>query len=159
MKSDSEIKNDWIEIENKTIGKALNQLREYERETNNYLAHIVAALCDVDVEKMMSGVSSTHIAQARWLYWYAIRYMKNDTYEKISIAMNKESGLHFTPNGIGQSINRISEMISKEPIWTKRWTILKRIIKLRETISKDEQDVVTFRIIAPEGIKLNIKTE
>ena len=52
-------------------------------------------------------------------------------------------------------------MIVNEPIWTKRWIILKRIIKLRDTVVKEksETETVTMKIIAPKGVKLELKNE
>lgn len=162
MKSDNEVLQDWTRIETENIERACELLRGYDNEVENYLAHIVASLCGVDVEKMLSDTSVAYLAQPRWLYWYAVRYMTNETYEKIAARTETKSGYHFTPNGIGQSINKMSAMIINEPIWTKRWTILKHIIKLRDNVKLSDGsygDVLTMRVIAPKGVKLNIKTE
>ena len=161
MKSDNDVIHDWKRIETENIERACELLNGYEQKIENYLAHIVASLCGVDVAKMLSDTSVAYLAQARWLYWYAVRYMTNETYEKIAERTTSKSGYKFTPNGIGQSINKMSAMIINEPIWTKRWTIIKRIIKLRDSaINKTKNDdSVTIRIVAPSDIKLNIKTE
>ena len=110
---------------------------------------------------MLSDTSVAYLAQARWLYWYALRYMTNETYDKIAERTMRKTPYRFTPNGIGQSINKMSAMIVNEPIWTKRWIILKRIIKLRDTVVKEkvETETVTMKIIAPKGVKLELKNE
>jgi hypothetical protein len=160
IKSDEEIKADWERLENNNIAIACEYLRRYERDIEDYIADIVASLCNVDVDKMLTDTSVAYLAQARWLYWYALRYMTNETYDKIAERTTRKSAYHFTPNGIGQSINKMSAMIASETIWTKRWIILKRIIKLRDAqndIGKGE--TVTMRIIAPQHVNVEIKHE
>ena len=161
IKSDEQIKSDWERLENDNIEKACEYLRRYECDIEDYVAEIVASLCNVDVDKMLSDTSVAYLAQARWLYWYALRYMTNETYDKIAERTMSKTPYRFTPNGIGQSINKMSAMIVNEPIWTKRWIILKRIIKLRDTVVKGkiETETVTMKIIAPKGVKLELKNE
>lgn len=161
IKSDEQIKSDWEHLENDNIEKACEYLRKYEGDIEDYVADIVASLCNVDVDKMLSDTSVAYLAQARWLYWYALRYMTNETYDKIAERTTRKSEYRFTPNGIGQSINKMSAMIINEPMWTKRWIILKRIIKLRETVIKEkgEMETVTMKIIAPKGVKVELKNE
>ena len=161
IKSDEQIKSDWERLENDNIEKACEYLRRYECDIEDYVAEIVASLCNVDVDKMLSDTSVAYLAQARWLYWYALRYMTNETYDKIAERTMSKTPYRFTPNGIGQSINKMSAMIVNEPIWTKRWIILKRIIKLRDTVVKEkvETETVTMKIIAPKGVKLELKNE
>ena len=161
IKSDEQIKSDWEHLENENIEKACEYLRRYEGDIEDYVAEIVASLCNVDVDKMLSDTSVAYLAQARWLYWYALRYMTNETYDKIAERTMRKTPYRFTPNGKGQSINKMSAMIVNEPIWTKRWIILKRIIKLRDTVVKEkvETETVTMKIIAPKGVKLELKNE
>ena len=161
MKTDEQIKSDWQRLENDNIEKACEYLRGYESDIEEYLAEIVASLCNVDAKEMLSDTSVAYLAQARWLYWYAIRYMTNETYDKIAERTRAKSSYKFTPNGIGQSINKMSSMITNEPIWTKRWVIIKRIIKMRDVVvnERDGNETLTMRIIAPKGIKVELKNE
>ena len=161
IKSDEQIKSDWAHLENDNVAMACEYLSRYDGDIEDYIADIVASLCNVDVDKMLSDTSVAYLAQARWLYWYAIRYMTNETYDKIAERTIRKSDYRFTPNGIGQSINKMSMMITNEPIWTKRWVILKRIIKLRDAAIKDscETETMTMRIIAPKGVKVELKNE
>ena len=83
IKSDEQIKSDWEHLENDNVSKACEYLRRYQGDIEDYVADIVASLCNVDVDKMLSDTSVAYFAQARWLYWYAIRYMTNDTYDTL----------------------------------------------------------------------------
>ena len=158
MKSDEEIKADWMRIETSNIERACEYLSKCERDVEDYMAETIAALCNIDVKEMLSETSIAYIAQPRWLYWYAIRYMTNETYEKIAHRTKVKCGFMFTPNGIGQSINKMAKLISREPIWNKRWTIIKHIIKLRDVVNA-KQETVTFKVIAPKGYKLELKND
>ena len=161
MKSDEEIKQDWQQLETENIDKACELLRQHESRIEDYIAEIVAALCNVDCSDMLTNSSVAYLAQARWLYWYAIRYMTNETYDKIAMRTTAKSGCKFTPNGIGQSINKMALLVAQEPIWVKRWTIIKHIIKLRDMVVKEksEMETVTMKIIAPKGVKVELKNE
>lgn len=161
MKSDEEIKKDWARLENDNIRMACEYLSRHESDIEDYVAEIVASLCNIDVEKMLSDTSVAYIAQPRWLYWYAIRYMTNETYEKIAQRTFDKCGTNFTPNGIGQSINKMATLISQEPMWTKRWTIIKHIIKLRDVNVQEfvPQETITMCVRPPKGIKVVLKTE
>lgn len=159
MKTDETIRNEWAALEKENIEKACEYLRKHESDIEDYIADCVAALCDTNVNDMLSDSFILRLAQPRWLYWYAIRYMTNETYERIAIRTQKKCGIAFAPNGIGQSINRMADLIKKEPIWMKRWAIIKHIIKLRSTTAIDNDDVVTIRVTAPKGIKVELKTE
>lgn len=161
MKNDEQIKNDWQRLETENIEKACDLLRQHESRIEDYMADIVASLCNVDCAAMLTNSSVAYLAQARWLYWYAIRYMTNETYDKIAMRTTAKSGCKFTPNGIGQSINKMALLVAQEPIWVKRWTIIKHIIKLRDTVIKEKGDMetLTMKIIAPKGVKVELKNE
>ena len=161
MKTDEQIKNDWQKLETENIEKACDLLRQHESRIEDYMADIVASLCNVDCAAMLTNSSVAYLAQARWLYWYAIRYMTNETYDKIAMRTTAKSGCKFTPNGIGQSINKMALLAAQEPIWVKRWTIIKHIIKLRDMVVKEksEMETVTMKIIAPKGVKVELKNE
>lgn len=159
MKSDEELKRDWQHLENDNLEKACEYLRRCESDVEDYIAEVIASLCNIDVMDMLSDSSVAYLAQPRWLYWYAVRYITNETYEKIALRTTAKSGISFTPNGIGQSINKMATMIANEPIWIKRWTMIKHIIKLRDTTNKATQEIVTFKVIAPKGYKLELKNE
>lgn len=157
MRGEEDIKREWQELD--SIDEILRLVRECEYNVQEYLANTVASLCDVDVDTMMSNCDKIYIAQARWLFWYAYRYMTNETYEKIG-EMSRTRGKHpFTTNTIGQAINKMSALIESEPIWKKRWMIIKRIIKLRDEVSSEKKTDNTIIIQVPRELrdKLNIQ--
>lgn len=158
MKTDEQIKADWMRLDDENLRMACEYLSRCESDVEDYLAETVASLCNIDVADMLSDTSTTYLAYPRWLYWYAVRYLTNETYEKIALRTEKKYGYKFSPNGIGQSINKMAALITREPIWTKRWTIIKHIIKLRDT-NEMHQDTVTMRLIAPKGVKVELRTE
>jgi len=158
MKTDEQIKSDWQRLEKENLEKACEYLSKCETDVEEYIADCIAALCDITVSEMLSDAAQARIAQPRWLYWYAIRYMTNETYDEIATRTIKRSGCSFTANGIGQSINKMAIMVAIEPIWTKRWTIIKHIIKMRDKANASTQENVV-RIIAPKSVKVELKTE
>ena len=158
MKTDEKIKEEWMRLDAENLEKACEYLRRIESDVEDFLAEIVASICNIDVNEMFKNTSVAYIAQPRWLYWYAIRYATGETYEKIA-ARTQERGFAFSPNGIGQSINKMAKMIDSNPLWTKRWVMLKHIIKMRDTTNLSTQETVTFKVIAPKGYRLELKNE
>lgn len=156
MKSDETIISEWQEMD--SIDKILSALRHHELDMQEYLADTVAALCNVRKETMLGGSEKAYIAQARWLFWYAYRYMTGETLEKIANMTLLNGGHKFTTCGIGQSINKMTILISSDPLWEKRWNIIKRIIKLRDAKQEEPQDT-TIVVRVPKGLKEKIKFE
>ena len=74
------------------------------------------------------------------------------------IAVERCGGHRFTPNGIGQCVNKMSQLISSEPMWTKRWTIIKRIIKIRDAVTEKKSEG-TITITLPKELKDIINIE
>lgn len=153
-KSDEEIKAEWQSIEER-IEYALSCLLGFEKDVQVYLAKCVASLCDVAEEKMLSDCNTVYVAQARWLYWYAYRYMTNETYEKIADNTERMCGKRFTKQGVASSINKMSALIENEPVWKKRWAIIKRIIKLRD-VDNDKKADNTITINIPKELREQI---
>lgn len=152
--SDEELKEQWDSIENSNITKACEYLRGYEQEIGEHLARFVASLCDISVEEMLSDRKNNYFSQARWLYWYALRYMTDDTYEKIAIR-TIYNGKKFTLRAVAKGIEKMGEMIDNDGIWRKRWVILKRIIKMHN--SNDSDNTITILITKPSGVKVNVE--
>lgn len=155
-RTDEQIKADWSRLDTVHIDAALNHLRRHEQNIQEYLADCVAAICDVDVNEMLSNTDVIFLAHARWLYWYAYRYMTNESYEKISMNTSR-FGHSFAMRSVQGGVNKMAMMIAEEPMWTKRWVIVRRIIKLRD--QKDESKADDGIVIqVPRGMKdkLNI---
>ena len=165
MKTDEEIKNDVRNIEKDTLVEAFNLLRKYNSSNDEYLAEAVASACDVDIEEMMSDTKHLTNSHARWLYWYAYRYSTNASY--YDIAKRGEKYRLFTESCVGICVSKMAMMIDNEPIWKKRWTIVKHVIKTISSVSMtqiplfQEQTVVKLSVLKPENvdIKVELKTE
>lgn len=129
-KSNEEIKQDWERLDDDLVTTICGLLNQYEYKAQDYLADWVASLCDVDKRIMLTASDKSDMAHARWFFWYAYRYMTNESYDKIA-EMTKHNGYQFTSRGVISGVNKMSMMIANEPMWTKRWVIIKRIIKQR----------------------------
>ena len=150
------IASDWRNLE--SVEDILEAVRRHEIDIITYLADTVASLCNIDRKDMLKPTYEAHFAQPRWMFWYAYRYMTHETLEKVADMTEQCGGYRFTPNGIGQSVNKMAQMISSEPMWTKRWTIVKRIIKIRESVTEKKQEG-TITIIVPKELKDIINIE
>ena len=157
--NDVAIQEQWDVLDNYNLEKALHFLRHCEMDVQEFLADSVAVLCDVDKSLMLSDCNTIHVAQARWLYWYAYRYMTSETYEKIVANTERLCGKRFTKQGVASSVNKMSLLIESQPIWKKRWTISRRIIKLRDGNEEEGEKNSTIVIHVPKGLKdrLNIQ--
>lgn len=131
IKNEEEIVRDWREIHDEHAKQICDILHDHELKVQDYLAHMVAAQCDVTTQDMMTKDDRLHFSHARWLFWYAYRYMTNDTYEHIA-QISERFGRKFTQQGISASVNKMSSLIAAETVWTKRWILVKKVIKARD---------------------------
>ena len=153
--TDEELEKELEDNERLTIKCICDTLRNQEIRTRTYLADFVAELCGVEKEKMFSACNSLDVAQARWLYWYAYRYMTNETYEKIGRLSGELYGKAFTKVGVASSVNKMYKLIEQQPIWRKRWTIIKRIIK--ENSESIVEPPIPITITVPKNVEVTIK--
>jgi chromosomal replication initiation ATPase DnaA len=156
--TEEEIKNELTDNERIAMKCVCDTLLNYEGRVRNYLADFVASLCNVEKEKMFSENNSLDVAQARWLFWYAYRYMTGETYEKIGRLSYDTYGKTFTKVGVASSVNKMSVMIEQQPIWKKRWTIVKRIIRITNSLI-DENTEEPIKIIIPKNANVELKRE
>ena len=129
-KTDDEIMNDWSRLNSTHIQQALYHLKKHEGDIRDYLSDCVAALCSVSTDEMFSDSDVSSFAHARWLYWYSCRYLTNESYDKIS--KNKSIGHSFCLRTIQNGVNKMAMMIETEAIWKKRWSVIKKIIKMND---------------------------
>ena len=155
--TEEEIKQTLESDERTAMQLVCDILSNHEKSIRAYLADFVASLCSIDRERMFSVCNDLDVAQARWLYFYAYRYMTNDTYEKIGKLSGELYGKTFSKAGVAASVNRMYSLIEQQPIWRKRWTIVKRIIKLQNEMVFEPQVPITITI--PKNIELTIKKE
>ena len=153
--SKDEVKARMQQIGDETVGKACDLLRDYNRRCNEYLAEIVASVCDVDVNDLLCDTRHIRNSHARWLYWYAYRYMTRESYKTISERHAKYK--KFTEGGVGISIARMNIMIDQEPIWKKRWLIIRNILRAIEDESMEQETTtLTLNVVPPKGIDVKI---
>lgn len=155
--TEEKIRSILEENERITMDNICDLLRNYERNIMAHLADFVAAICNVDSERMFSTCNDLDVAQARWLFWYAYRYMTGETYEKIGRLSQPIYGKTFTKVGVASSVNKMYSLIERQPIWRKRWTIVKRIIKMQNSMELEPHIPVTITI--PKNVELTIKKE
>lgn len=159
MKSDNDIAQDLKDIDQQTVDVVCDLLRQYSTNTSMYLANMVASVCDVDVDEMLTDTKHLQNSHARWFFWFAYRYMTNENYD--SIARKTGTKRKFTVGSIGYCISKMSMMVESEPIWVKRWTIIKRVIKAILDNGGDNigarQETLTFKVQPPKGIDVKLQ--
>ena len=162
IKSDNEIIEDWKKLEEESMQVICDKVKNYERDIQDYLAELVASQCDLDMSEMMTKDDRIHCNHARWLFWYAYRHMTNDTFEHLS-QITERYGRKFSHQGINSAVNKMSNLIADNTIWTKRWTVLKRIIKMRDHATEFDFGQTSpyptdrISIIVPQELKSKIE--
>lgn len=158
-KSDEEIRKDISKIDKK-IADAVECLRNYDMDVFEYIADVVASVCNVDVCRMLSDDRTMQIVQARWLYWFAYRYLTNSTYERISEETSCGASKQYTYAGVGIGINKMSAMIAEDPVWRRRWGVVKRVLKLiNEEEEKTFNHIITIQVPKEIKDKITIKIQ
>lgn len=152
---------DTKQLEQETLERLCGIIREYNFNIKNQLEVIVANLCNVDVKEMMEDTKHLYNSQARWLYWYAYRYLTNEPYS--SIINSTRYGRDFTVGCVCNSLNKMSTLINSNTIWTKRWTILKGMIKEYILQKCDNNNLtasdITIKVTTPKGVNIELKHE
>ena len=156
--TEEEIKQNLEENERTTMNCVCDTLSAYGGRIRIYLADFIAALCNVEKERMFSDCKDLDVAQARGLFFYAYRYMTGETYRKIGELSKDVYGKAFTKVGVAESVNKTYTLIEQQPIWRKRWTIVKRIIKQTNTLVEDEAKE-PIKIIIPKNANVELKRE
>lgn len=154
--NNDEIRDRMQAIGDETINKACDLLRGYNQKCNAFLAEIVASVCDISVQDLMCDTKHIQHSHARWLYWYAYRYMTNESYK--TIAKKHAPYKVFTEGGIGISVARMNMMIDQVPIWKKRWLIVKNIIRaIQDDVNlNSDTTTLTLNVVPPKGIDVKI---
>lgn len=139
------------------IQEAIKHLKLHEQDLQDYLAELITSLCDVTVEEAFESTDVIYLAHARWLYWYAYRYMTNESYEKIA-KRSSRFGHTFHLRSIQSGVNKMAVMIERETLWRQRWSVVKQIIReLQETDDEGKKMDNTIIIQVPRGLKDKIQ--
>lgn len=165
-----EWKATWKETREDSVKAITSVLRHHEYDMQSVLADIVASLCDVDVTDMLSSSNKQYLSQARWLFWYAYRFLTQETYEKIAVRTTVD-GHTFRPQSIFIGINNMGRMISAaNNVWYIRWELIKSIIKEDKNnvavnskrggngdyVGDMEGKKMKVKIVVPENVEIDI---
>lgn len=158
MGKDEKIIQDWEMIDNAYIDEVCRLLRLHETNIQEYIVDCVASICDVDKLDMMTNVSNLNTIHSRWLFWYAYRYMTKDSFSHIS-HITLRYGKKFTEQSVSSSVNKMGNMIDNDTIWAKRWAIIKRIIKLRDSTLSDENQNAVVIVQYPKNVEIKLRAK
>lgn len=153
--NDENVKEKWDSIDHENLEKAFFYLKKSNVDIKDYLAEIVANLCDINTEDIMIKSMASHIVKPRWLYWFAYRYVTRESYVQMAYSLNI-NGKKFTPSGIMYGVGCMSTLIDTEPLWNRRWTNIKRIIKLKEQNDKQIDNTIVIQVPKDLKGKINI---
>ena len=158
VENDDIIKNQWKDIEDESMHEILVSLKRYDYNTQTMLANYVASLCDISVVDMLSQSDKSHIAQSRWLFWYAYRYMTNETYERIAQRCIMD-GCEFSSESIRVGCAKMSSLVETDFMWKRRWRVLKHIIKLWNEVLDESNEYKKKKITLniSDDIEVEIK--
>lgn len=137
------------------IEEACKHLRQAEYSMQDYLADYVAAMCDVSKEEMFAQTDVVYLAHARWFYWYVYRYMTSESFDKIAL-QSVHGGHNFNSRTVQNGVSKMAAMIDAEPLWRKRWTVAKQLIKAHNDESGDIEEH-TITVSVPKKLKGIVK--
>ena len=164
MKREEEIRNELTEMSNSSVKDIFDALSKHEGDVFEYLLQMVASLCNVSCDDIKHDKRHfVYIAQSRWFFWYAYRYMTGEPYMKISSRFNEKYGTNFHYVTVTKACTKMMNLISEDGIWRKRWILIKRIINTYNDVAKtaipklDVQSTVRMVIYKPSSV--NIKVE
>lgn len=146
----------WEKIDDDIIREVCRLLDKYNYDLLNNLIMFVSSLCNLDPIDMLSISDKIYVSQSRWLLWYAYRYMTHESYEKIA-ERTCIGGHVFNTRSVAAGIEKMAHIIETEDVWLKRWTIIKKIIKLWKSKEEVENNEITITI--PKNWKVKIKTK
>ncbi len=160
MKAEKEIIDELVCMEQDIVDRLCEEVKEHNINMRRHLIDIVASLCEVDVNTMMSNTKSGQESQARWLFWLACRYMTNEPFSSIA-KQTQNYGWHFSTSAITNACTKMSALISQNTVWTKRWAMLRRIIKAvhRGDCHETVPSSITLKVVVPKGVNIEFKTE
>lgn len=115
------------------------------------LVELVSEACGISAEEIFARGNNLQCVHARWFYWYALRYITGESYEAISKSPLPNSH-KYAGACVGFGIKRIGEMMAQEPLWHKRWAMLKQAIKENIPNAEIIEDN-TIVISIPKGMR------
>lgn len=166
MKNENEIRKGWLNLEDKTFKEIETILHNYDYNSQTMLAHFVANICNVDYTDLFVDSKEQYKTHARWLYWFAMRFMTGETYDRISNRTYFD-GNKFTSQNVGIGISKMTKMVGMEQSWRNKWKVIKHFIKLREDphsyhindFSNPMPTKYKLSLNVPKGMKNNLEIE
>lgn len=155
---EEQIKKEWQEIDDEIINGVCCLLQKYDFDLTNYIVHFVASVCNVEPIDLLIVSDKTYVSQSRWLLWYAIRYMTHESYERIGIKTSVE-GHQFKTRSVAAGIEKMAHIIETETIWQKRWSIIKKIIKIWKHKDDTPNNEIIVNIPNNMDVKIKVKTK
>lgn len=157
MGSEEQIVKQWKEEDDRYMESIFKQIRARSWRIQENLVNFTASLCGVDAEKMMTDTTDIDYVHAKWLFWYAYKYMTGEPYIAIS-KMSEEFGKKYTEQSIAYAVKKMGWLVEQRNVWKERWAVLKRIISLR-TGEQVLPDKVKITVKCPKGVEVIVKHE
>lgn len=117
--------------------------------------NLVAELCDVDKDEILTKSKVMPLPICRGMCWYAVRVAFDATYVELAKLMDV-MGCKYTSAGISFSVGQTINLSIRSPHWSRVWDKVKSI--LPNDVVKSDKNIV-IQIIIPKGSKDNIKFE
>lgn len=125
------LKNDFINMKDKTLKEVCDILRKYDMNWEISLSYFVASLFGVDRADMLSKDRSKDIVYARWFYWYVLREVCKKDYETIAQEVSIDDAI-FVTSSIYHGISNMQELISSNSFYRDKWMIVKSMVNLKK---------------------------
>lgn len=119
------------------------------------VASLVAELCDLKQEDILSKSKVSPLPVCRGICWYAVRVAFDTTYIELAKLM-ETMGCKYTSAGISSSVGQAVNLSIRSPHWSRVWNKVKSI--LPNDVVKNDKNIV-IQILIPRGSKDNIKFE
>ena len=152
--NEEKVKRDWRNMREKDFDEISTILSNMDYDMQTMIGSFVASICHVDYADLHSMNNKQEVTHARWLYWYALRWWSDESYERIS-ERTMMDGRRFTSANIGIGITKMVKMTSVQGMWRDRFAVVKKFIRLKE--DPMSYKVSDFCNPLPERYKLTLK--
>lgn len=125
----------------------------------NIVRVFVANLCGVDSADMIYNTDEMYLAQARWLYWYSLRYMTQYTFTRLC-EITQIEGHCFVWRTIAYGVRLMGHLIEVDSTWKARWKRTKNFIReLQKQEEEENEEENTERINQKHKITISVPDE
>lgn len=117
-----------------------------------YLVNCVASVCGVEPKEMMTTRYKASCCHARWLFYYAYRFMTNESYSQINRLVREKYNTTYIDQTVAQSVYQFGMLMADDDTWKRRWLYIKAIIKGHE-IEQPKTSERKLTITIPKELK------